>query len=325
MEDPDKNKGDALSEPTTDAPETPPTATDATGADAAGAKPVKEPNAFKKFFKKFNLYLLLFILVVVIGAAVSLVSYLNSKKAPKEPSIATQELTTDSLKQLANSDTTVGSAGQTLTVQGNSIFSGQVLMRSDLNVAGTIKVGTDMLVPSITVSGKSNLNDTQINSLQVANTAVFQSNVTLQRDLNVAGSAAFSGAVTIGQLTVNRLVISGNGQVQVPNHISFPGASPGRTIDGSVLGAGGSASIGGSDTAGTININTGSGTNAGCFATIRFNQPYTGTPHVIVSPVGAAAGQTQYYVNRNSTTFSICTVNAPPAGQSFAFDYFVTQ
>lgn len=330
MEDQDKNKGDALSQPTTEPDPSAAGAINTSGEGGDGApgkddKPVKKPNAVKRFFKKVNLYLLLFVLVVLIGGAVAAVSYLNSKKAPVEPSIANQSLSSDALKQLANSGATVGGTGQTLTVQGNAIFSGQVLIQSDLSVAGSVKVGKEFLVSSITVADKSNLNDTQVNNLQVANGAVFQSSVTLQKDLNVGGTASFSGPVTMGQLTVSKLIVSGNGSLQVPGHISFPGASPDRTIDPTPLGAGGSASISGSDTTGTVSINTGNNPAAGCFIKLKFSQAFATTPHVLISPVGSGAGQTQYYVTRSTTEFSICTANAAPAGQAFAFDYFITQ
>jgi cytoskeletal protein CcmA (bactofilin family) len=287
-------------------------------------KPAKQPSALKKFLKKFNLYLLLFALVVLVGVVVTVVAYLNSKKAPKEPSIATKQLTQADLKQLANSDATVGDTGQTLTVQGNAIFSGQVLVRSNLNVAGTIQLGGEFDVPELVVSNTANLNSTQVSSLQVSQGSTFQGLVTVQNGLNVGGSTAFSGPVTAGQITVTKLIMSGNASLEIPNHLNFTGASPGRTISPSVLGVGGSASINGSDVTGTININSGSGPTAGCFMNVTFNRPFTNTPHVLISPVDAAAGQTEYYVTRNTTGFSLCTNNAAPANQVFAFDYFIT-
>jgi cytoskeletal protein CcmA (bactofilin family) len=310
---------DALAKPTD------PNAVAAAAADeTAGAKPAKK-GGFKATFKKVNLYLLIFIFIVVIAGAVSIVSFLNSKKTPKVPAIATQSLTTDTLKQLANSDATVGGSGQTLTVQGNAIFSGQVLIRSDLNVAGTIKVGTGIVVPEITVSGKSNLSDTQINSLQVAQNTILQGSLTAQKDINVAGAASFSGPVTVGQITVTKLIMSGNASLQIPNHIAFTGASPARTLNTATLGNGGTASVNGSDTTGTVNINSGDNTTAGCFVTVTFAKVFTTAPHVLISPIGAAAGNLQYYVNRSTTSFSICTNNAAATGQVFGFDYFVTQ
>ena len=291
---------------------------------AADAKPAKQPSAIKKFLKRFNLYLLLFGLVLVIAIAVAAVSYLNSRKEPKAPEISSQTLTQDALKQLANSDATVGDTGQTLTVQGNAIFSGQVLVRSDLGVAGSITLGGTFTVPDLVVSHTANLSDTQVTSLQVAQGSTFQGQVTMQAGLNVAGNSEFNGTVTIGNLNVNHLTMTGNGQLEVPNHINFSGATPGRVINAGVLGAGGSGSVSGSDTTGTININTGSGTVAGCFVNLTFNKPYTSTPHVLISPVGSGAGQTQYYVTRNTTGFSLCTVTAAPTNQVFAFDYFIT-
>jgi hypothetical protein len=287
-------------------------------------KPLKQPNAIKKLWKKVNVYFLLFMLVVVITGAIGIVSYLNSKKASQQAAIQTQGLTTDALSKLASSDVSVGNTGQTLTIQGNAIITGQTLVRSDLNVAGTLRVGGDLQVSTLTVSTKANLADTQINSLQVAQNTIAQGSVTIQQGLNVAGVSSFSGAVTFGQVTVSKLIMSGNGTLQVPNHIGFTGASPSRSIGTTALGSGGTASVNGSDTTGTININTGGGTLPGCFITLTFAKAFSTPPHVIISPVGSGAGQTQWYVNRSTNNFSVCTINAAPAGQAFAFDYFIT-
>lgn len=294
--------------------------------EADNPKPVdpneKKISPVKKFFRKVNLYLLLFILVVAVAAVITAVNYLNSTKAPDDPTISSQGLTPETLKQLANTDATVGSTSQTLNIQGNTIIAGQTLMRGNLNVAGNLQTGGTIQAPSLTISGNANLGTTQINSLQVATNTAVQGNTTL-RDLNVAGTSSFSGPVTASQITVSRLVLSGNGSLQVPNHLAFTGPSPSRTANGGVLGTGGTASVSGSDTSGTISINTGNNPTAGCFSRIEFNQAFTTAPRVIVSPVGAGAGQTQYYVDRNQSGFSICTVNAAPANQSFAFDFFV--
>lgn len=325
---------DALEKPTEAADPAAPPAADTPKPGEPGApaddKPPKKLSGFKKFMKRFNLYLLLFIFIVVIAAAITIVSYLNSKKAPVAPGIATQQLNQDTLKQLANSDVTVGGSGQTLTVQGSAVFSGQVLTKADVGIAGTlvvnnVKVGTDLTTQQLTVAGKSNLNDAQTNALQVGGAATLQGIVTLQKDLNVAGTSTFSGPMTASQITVTKLIMSGNAVLQVPNHIAFTGASPTRSINNAVLGAGGTASINGSDTTGTININSGSNPVAGCFTTITFNQKFVSQPHILISPFGSAAGQTQYYVDRTTTGFSVCTVNAAPANQVFGYDYFVTQ
>jgi len=313
-------------------PSTPPPTSGEDNKDStpAGGKPPKQISGIKKFFKKINLYLLIFVFLGIIVSAYTIVSYLNSKKETPSPAIATQPLNQEALNELAKSDTQVGGSGQTLTVQGNAIFSGQVLTKGDLGVAGNIvansvKASGEVSAPQMTASVKATINDAQINTLQVAANTTLQGTVTLQKDLNVGGTASFSGPVTAGTLTVTNLIMSGNASLRIPNHIAFPGASPGRTINSGLLGAGGSGTLNGSDTTGTINVNTGNGPSAGCFVNITFNQRFTSTPHVIVSPVGQAAGQAQYYVNRDAAGFSICSANAPPANQVFAYDYFVTQ
>lgn len=304
---------------------------DKSQADQAAANPTpsadqlgeKKLSPLKQVFRKINLYLLIFILLIIVAAAISIVNYLNSQQAPVEPTIASQELTEEALKDLANTDASVGGAAQTLTIQGNAIIAGQTLMRGNLNVAGNIQSGGSIQGPSLTISGTSNLGEAQINNLQVASNTAVQGTTTL-RDLNVSGTTSLSGAVTASQITVTRLILSGNATLQVPNHISFTGASPSRTTNGAVLGNGGTASINGSDTTGTVNINTGNNPTIGCFIRINFQQTFSNQAHVLISPVGAGAGQINYYVDRNNSGFSICSTNAAPANQAFAFDYFVT-
>ncbi len=282
----------------------------------------KKVSPIKRFFRKVNVYFLLFLLVLVIAGIITAVNYLNSQKTPDEPSIATQKLTEETLKQLANSDATVGNASQTLTIQGNAIIAGQTLMRGNLNVAGNFQTGGTIQGPNLTISGTSNLGTAQINSLQVAQNTAVQGSTTL-RDLTVSGTTSLSGAVTASQLTVSRLILSGNAVLQVPNHIAFTGPSPSRGAIGGALGAGGTASVSGSDTSGTVNISTGNNPASGCFVRINFAANFATQPKIIISPIGAGAGATQYYVDRNNSGFSICTSSPAPANQTFAFDYFV--
>lgn len=292
-------------------------------AEEANKPQEKKVSPIKRFFRKVNVYLLLFVLVCVVAGVITWVSYLNATKTPEAPNIENQSLSQEALKQLANTDATVGNTAQTLTIKGNAVIEGQTLTRGTLNVAGNFQTGGSIQGPSLTISGQSNLGATQINSLQVATNTAIQGSTTL-RDLSVSGSSTFSGLVTASQITVTTLILSGNATLQVPNHVAFTGPTPGRTMTAGVVGAGGTVSVSGSDTTGTISINTGAGTTVGCFTRITFAQAFSRPPHVIVSPVGSAAGQTQYYVNRNTTGFDLCTNNAAPANQVFAFDYFVT-
>lgn len=290
-----------------------------TAAAAAGEKRI---SPVRKLFRKLNLYFLIFILILVGVGVYTTVTYLNSQKIEPEAGIEPQELTEEALRDLANTDASVGSPSQTLTIQGNAIIDGQTLMRGNLNVAGNFQSGGRIQGPSLTVSGESNLGTAQINSLQVAQNTAIQGNTTL-RDLSVSGVATFAGAVTMPELTVSRLTLGGNAVLEIPNHLSFSGPPPTRGDIGNALGAGGSATVNGSDTAGTVNINTGNGTSAGCFIRVNFAQNFSTQPRVIISPIGAGAGATQYYVDRNQSGFSVCASAPAPANQSFAFDYFV--
>jgi cytoskeletal protein CcmA (bactofilin family) len=290
--------------------------------DTEAEEAKKHISPIKRFFRKINVYFLAFFVIMVVVAAITVVNYLNSQRAPETPDIASQQLSQDSLQQLANSDVSVGASSQTLTIQGNAIISGQTLTRGNLNVAGNFQSGGSIQGPSLTISGSSNLGEAQINSLQVATNTAVQGNTTL-RDLNVSGTSSFGGAMTASQITVSRLIISGNGALEIPNHLSFTGPTPSRSVNSSALGAGGTVSVSGSDTAGVVNINTGNNPSAGCFTRVTFHQAFTSQPRVIISPISPAAGQTQYYVDRNNTGFSICTNTPAPGNQTFAFDYFV--
>ncbi len=284
----------------------------------------KKPSALKRFLKKVNVYFLIFFLLLVVAGAITVVNYLNNQRANPVVDIATQELADKTLEQLANTDVSVGNTSQTLTIQGNAIIAGQTLMRGSTNIAGTLQTGGNIQAPSITISGTANLSDTQSNTLQVQNTLAVQGATTM-RDLSVSGATTLSGPITANQLTVTRLILSGNATLEVPNHIGFTGPTPGRgTLNYTTLGSGGTLSLSGSDTAGTINIQTGNSPAPGCFTQINFNRQFDRQPRVIVSPVGQAAGQVQYYVNRSAANFSICTANAAPANQTFSFDYFIT-
>lgn len=140
----------------------------------------------------------------------------------------------------------------------------------------------------------------------------------VQNNLNVNGSGTFGGNLSAPQLTVAALVLSGD--LILTHHIDAGGATPTRTY-GSSLGNGGSASVNGSDTAGSVTINTGSNPSPGCLMTINFATAFHSTPNIVITPVGLSAAGLDYYIDRTTTNFSICVGNTPAAGASFGFDY----
>jgi cytoskeletal protein CcmA (bactofilin family) len=297
----------------------------ANSAAAEDAKS-KQDNASKKrgslvqnIISRLNIYLLLFVLILVLSGGLILVGIQREKKAATPDAINTTPLTQEAIDKLKGSEAKVGDPKQTLAIESNAIFSGKVLIRDSLDVAGTIKVGGSLTLPGISVSGTSTFDQIQANNLSISGNATVQGQLNVQQTLTVTGGASFGGPISAPQLSIENFQL--NGDLQLNRHIDAGGGTPGRT-DGGALGSGGTSSVSGSDTAGTITINTGSNTAAGCFITVIFSQKFNGTPHVVVTPVGSGGASLNYYVTRNTTSFSLCITNpAAPAGTNFSFDY----
>jgi hypothetical protein len=277
---------------------------------------------FKQLWKKINVYLLIFILLIILTFIILVVSYIASQKEPESPTTALQDLSSKDLQEIASGNANIGDPRYILNVQSDAIFAGNALVKGDLNVAGSVQLGQALSIPAITVTGNASIATAAINNLTVSGATALQGRLAIQDELTVGRSLSVGGGITASQITTGTLTLGGNGNLNLNNHLNAGGQTPNRS-QGSAVGSGGSSSISGSDLAGTLNINTGSGTSAGCFATITFVQRYSSTPHVIISPIGSAAGSIDYYVDRSSTNFSICTASAAPTSRSFGFDYFV--
>jgi cytoskeletal protein CcmA (bactofilin family) len=305
----------------------PETAENATASYSAPSSD-KSPDPPKPVSKKrlpeikrhFNIYLLLFILILLLALIIFVIAFLQGHQT-KTNHFQTQTLTQKTLDQLANSDVTVGSNQSVLNVQSSAVFAGQVLVRQNLQVAGNLQIGGTTALNNLTVNGTSQFGQVNITkNLAVSGESAVQGGQTVTKSLQVNGGGSFGGPLSAPQITTSALQL--NGELVLTHHITAGGATPGHS-NGSALGSGGSASLSGSDTAGAISINTGGSPAAGCLITVNFSAHYNAMPHVLVTPVGSAAGGLSYYVNRSSTSFSLCDATAPPAGSSFGFDYFV--
>ncbi len=296
--------------------------TDGTGTTSGDATILKTKQTFgsrvRSIASKVNIYLLLFILIIIMTVMVAVVSMQRSRKESDNKPADSQSLTQEQLKQLSSSESKVGDPKQTLNIESNAVFTGKVLVRDSLDVAGGIKIGGSLSVPGITVSGTSVFDTVQLNNLTASGNASIQGQLTVQKGLTVAGGASFSGPLSAPQITISTLQL--NGDLQLNRHIDAGGNTPGKS-DGSALGIGGTASVSGTDSAGTVTINTGGNPPAGCYITVNFAQKFNGTPHVVITPVGSAASGLNYYITRTTTNFSICAMNSAPASTTFAFDY----
>ncbi len=280
--------------------------------------PSKNPLSYitEKFSGHWTIYLPIFILLAigVIVAMILLYQHQNSS----QPSIAQQTLTPKQLNNLANSNDVIGSANQVLTVQSSSIFNGQVLVKGQLQVA------KGMQINQLTVNNDLSVSNNLLTggNLSVTGNESVQGTLTLQKGLSVNGSGAFSGSISSPQVTTSSLQL--NGDLTLNHHLIAIGSIPGR-LTGSATGVGGTTSVNGSDTAGTVTINTGGSPTAGCYITVNFTSPFGSTPAVMLTPVGPGSASLSYYVNRSGSSFSVCSASTPQSGQTYVFDYFVIE
>jgi hypothetical protein len=123
-----------------------------------------------------------------------------------------------------------------------------------------------------------------------------------------------------GNITVNGHYISGG---------STPSAALGAAAGGSTGGGGGtggSVSISGNDTFGTITVTTGTNPGSGVLSTITFGAAYGANPHVVLSPSNGVASNSQFYKGTVGTTSVQLDVNSIPFPSTvYMFDYFIGQ
>lgn len=315
--------------------ETPDTVVEQQGESYSAPNPDRKP-AGKTLNQKLsglrthlNIYLLLFILLVILTLLIAYVAYTSDKKIKTDNSIRGQILSESALSNLSANNTTVGDTKQTLTIASNSIFNGRVLIRDNLDVAGTIRVGGSLSLTGITVANTSNFENVNIaNALNVAGSTAVQGSLTVNGILSAAGGASFGGPVTAPTFNVNALTL--NQDLTLNRHIASGGGTPNFSMAGtSANGTGGTFTGNGTDIAGTIDIKIGTGAscNAGgtLLGSVTFATPYSSSPRVVITPVGAGVGAMNYYITRSGTGFSIgCTSGVTPSS-NFSFDYIVIQ
>ncbi|HEY5668130.1 MAG TPA: polymer-forming cytoskeletal protein [Candidatus Saccharimonadales bacterium] len=280
------------------------------------------PPLLKRLWQRFNIYLLLFVLIILIAVSVTIVFFVKNRSTniANTNSISSQNLSDSALKQLSNTNVNVGNSSQVLNVESNAVFAGSVLVRNNVEVAGNIKLAGNLELPGITVSGNSRFSQLAANDVAINGTATVQGVFIAKKGLDVTGNASITGTLTASQVATSALQL--NGDLILTHHITAGGPVPGLSR-GAALGNGGTASVSGSDTAGSITINIGSLPAAGCFATISFTSRFTTVPHVSVTPIGSGAAGLQYYINRSTSDFSVCTINPAAASTTFGFDYII--
>jgi len=331
MDEPNKPI-DPLEESSLETPETPTNDTGVVEAptdnngviqatDAPSPKAPKGPSFFKRLSRKINIYFLL-LLVMILMMAGFIFYAIKHNSTGANNTVSTQELTKEDLAKLKNTDASVGDPKQTLSIESNAVFAGKVLVRDNLDVAGSVKIGGTLSLAGVNIGGTSALDQIQGRTLTITGDSTLQGRVTVQNSLTVTGNVTVSGLLSAGTLAVETLTL--NKDLVLNKHINSEGSTPGRA-NGSALGSGGTSSVAGSDTAGTATINTGSSAPAGCFMSITFTAAYGSTPRVLLTAASSAAGGVDFYTTRSTTGFSICSASDPPDASSLICYNFVSE
>jgi hypothetical protein len=146
----------------------------------------------------------------------------------------------------------------------------------------------------------------------------------LQAQSGIFGSLNVSGHTTLASLTVTgqaRFV----GNIVVEGHIITGGGAP-NYATGAAAGAGGSVSVDGNDTAGTITITTGAGAAAGSLADLTFSQVYGKAPRVILSGQDDASLNARIFpAAKAANGFSLNTSQSLAPNTTYTFDYFIVE
>lgn len=262
---------------------------------------------------RINVYFLFFLLIIAVAGLIVYIGY-QREQDDGDPTAETQTLSPEELEEISATDTLIGDPQQLLTVESNTVFSGQVLVRDSLEVAGPISVGGDLSLPGITVSGTSNFEEVQASSLSVASDTNIQGQLVIDGSFTAGSDGSFGGNLTAPLITTDTLQLTGD--LQITRHIETGGPSP-TASSGVGIGSGGTVSISGSDTAGTITVNPGGGAGNGPVATVSFANSFNQTPHVVVTPIGRYV---EFYVTRTTSGFTIHVTQSLSPG-SFSLDY----
>lgn len=264
--------------------------------------------------------------VLFVGGGIGFILALTrSQPTPKTPTITT--LSEDDIRKLTDIGTDLGTSNQTLNIGANALFRGKADIGGDLSVGGRFNANGPVTLSQLNITGTTALTGLNVGSnLIVGGTTTMQKSLTVNdlatfaRGISVTGTASVN-ALNAGSIAVGNISISGPLTI---GHLATQGPTPIASA-GTAVGGGGTISISGNDTAGTLNINTGSAPPAGILASVTFRAAYTGNVRVLLSPLTSTAANLPAYVTRTSTGFQVRVDSAPATGSVFAFDYFVTQ
>lgn len=261
----------------------------------------------------------LFLFLILLGGTAG---YFYSSSKPHTVNSSgpkVQTLSQSELAQLGQIGSNLGTSNQVLNVQADALFRGQADVVGNLTVGGKINGTGSATLSQLNVTGA-----TATASLNVTGATTFQNALTVT-GLATLGSLTVSGATNLAALNANTISvrsISITGPLTI-GHFVTQGPSP--SIAAGSDGTGGTVSISGNDTAGQINVNTGTGPGTNVtLASITFKAAFGASVHVQLTPLTSAAASAGAYVTRSATGFQL-HANTPPGSNTLSFDYLVTQ
>jgi len=285
-------------------------------------------SSFSSLTKRANSVAGVIIMLVVILLAGAGVGYLVATSHPKANTTTTPQvstLTPDQISKLTDVGTSLGNTNQVLTIGANSLFKSNLSVNGDTTVGGKFSANGTVTLGQLNITGA-----TAATALTVGGDLLVNGAETVQKSLTVFNLLAVNGGLNVsGTASVNALNASSistrNISISGPltiGHLVTQGPAP--AISGGSVGGGGTVSISGNDTAGTVNINTGSGPTTGVLASITFRASFSSTPHISLTPITSDAAGAAYYVTRAASGFAI-HINSPVGGATYGFDYIVAQ
>lgn len=271
---------------------------------------------------------LLFAILALGGGLGYYIAHVSKQPSSKTKTPEVKTLTPEELNKLSSIGANLGTSNELLTVAATAQFNNNVIISKDLSLNGKLNANGPVTLKSLTISG----NDTSIGGLivggdlGVTGTSTLQKGATIGQLLSVTGNLAVAGVANFGTIsasaiTVRNITISGP---LVVSHLTSSGPVP-SSSSGSAIGGGGTTSLSGNDTTGTINMNIGSGSSAGILINVTFRSPYAANVHVMITPVTGGAASAPTFVTRTANGFQIRTDSPLPAGSLLSYDYFVIQ
>jgi hypothetical protein len=268
----------------------------------------------------------LFIFLVGLGVAGGYFYSQSRKPAPVAKAPSVQTLSQSDIDKLSEVGANLGTSGQTLNIGANALFRGKAEVTGDLTIGGRLNANGPVTLSQLNITGTTAATGLNVGSnLIVSGTTTLQKAVSIQDLLTINGNLNVTGAASLNALnaksiSVQTIAISGPLTI---SHLATAGPTP--FFAAGAVGAGGTVSISGNDTAGIININTGTGPGIDAvLMTITFRAAFGAAPHVLLTPRTSAAAQAQAFVSPTNTAFRVQAHNPLP-GAVLSFDYFVTQ